>query len=266
MSTNTLEVHDGIVGALVRRGLPIDYAQRAAAELADHHGDLVGELRAAGMDESSATADASRRLGDTRRLVKKTVREYQRRFWCGRWRLTTFLFAPIPLLVLAWIGTALVAGVCLVLPLYLIGVKLSGPPDGIVSMGDYAGVYLAQALYYFIAPTLVMLLLARQAKRAALGWRWVAVSACVVACSACIIKCGFPMPELNHRYLDGTPVPADRFLITATLVAPGLSEVCWAWYRDQFGRILLPFAVAAVFLIRNRQLALRSERLVHDGC
>ena len=37
---------ESIASDLVRRGLPVEYAQRAAAELADHHGDLVAELRA----------------------------------------------------------------------------------------------------------------------------------------------------------------------------------------------------------------------------
>ena len=38
-----------------RRGLPADYAQRAAAELADHHGDLTSELIAAGFEETAAS-------------------------------------------------------------------------------------------------------------------------------------------------------------------------------------------------------------------
>ena len=36
--------------------------------------------------------------------MKKTVREYQRRYWCGRWPLITFLLGPIPLLLLAVAG------------------------------------------------------------------------------------------------------------------------------------------------------------------
>ena len=93
---NTPESLNGMVSDLIRRGLPADYATRAAAEFSDHHRDLVEELQASGLSESQATTEASHRLGDSRTLVKKTVREYQRRFWCGRWPLLMFLFGPIP--------------------------------------------------------------------------------------------------------------------------------------------------------------------------
>ena len=76
---NTQELHDGFQKELIRRGLPADYASSAAAELADHHRDLVGELCNTGMDESAAAREAAQRLGDHRSLVKKSVREFQRR-------------------------------------------------------------------------------------------------------------------------------------------------------------------------------------------
>ncbi len=258
---------DHLAADLVRRGLPVEYAQRAAAELADHHRDLVAELRATGLDEAAASAEASRRLGDSHSLVKKTVRAYQRRYWCGRWRWTMFVFAPIPLLFVAWLGTIALFALFIVWPLDALG--FSGPVetfDGIISTKEWAFACLVQAWFLFVVPAATMFGLARFARWAAIDWRWVAASACVLALSVCVASCGFPAAELHHRMTDGSPVPADRFVMTVGLVIPSPSAASRAWYRDQFGRILLPFAVAAVVLIRNRQLALRSEQLVLNGC
>jgi hypothetical protein len=264
---NTPEALDELLSQLLRRGLPADYARRAVEELADHHQDLVDELRAAGQGESQAVAEANRRLGEPRTLVMKTVGEYQRRYWCGRWRLTAFLFAPIPLLFLVWVATVVLYAALVVWPIDMLGLwGPETPPDGIVSTSEWVVASTIQGWFLFLVPAVLMLGLARLARRAAMGWRWVAVSACVLAFSACVAKCGFPAPELNHRYLDGTPLQADSFVFTVTFVAPGLSEVWWAWYRDQFGRILLPFAIATVVLFRSRQLARRSEQLALDGC
>jgi hypothetical protein len=258
---------DGIIVQLTRRGLPADYAHRAGTEIVDHYRDLVAEQRTAGLDEAAAAAEASRRLGDPRTLIKKTVREYQRRYWCGRWRLTTFLFAPMPLLILLWITTIVIYGVLFLWPLHAIGVLgPETPADGIISTSEWIVVGAIKAWFMLVLPAGIMFGLARLARRAAIGWRWITLSACVLALSACSAKYGFPAPELNHRYMNGAPVPADEPLFTATLVVPGISNVSWAWYRDQFGRILLPFAIAAIVLFRNRQLALRRAQLVLDDC
>src|SRR5690242_13501922 len=41
-SMNTPEALNHLVVQLVRRGLPVDYAERAVAEFDDHHRDLLG--------------------------------------------------------------------------------------------------------------------------------------------------------------------------------------------------------------------------------
>ena len=44
--------------ALLRRGMPVEYANRSLAELADHHADLVEESRRGG----ATPAEAARKL------------------------------------------------------------------------------------------------------------------------------------------------------------------------------------------------------------
>src|SRR5262245_40244470 len=99
---NTPESLNGMISELVRRGLPSAYAQRSVAEFADHYRDLVEELQAAGCSEADACAEASRRLGDSHTLIRKTVHAYRRRSWLARWPLVTFLLAPIPALIATW--------------------------------------------------------------------------------------------------------------------------------------------------------------------
>ncbi|MCA9241584.1 MAG: hypothetical protein KDA37_15345 [Planctomycetales bacterium] len=89
--------------ALLRRGMPVEYANRSLAELADHHADLVEESRRGGATPAEAAEEASRRLGEPRKLVGRIVREYQCRTLTGRWPLLSFIVAPLPLLILGWV-------------------------------------------------------------------------------------------------------------------------------------------------------------------
>ncbi|MGD9637418.1 MAG: hypothetical protein AB7U97_29370, partial [Pirellulales bacterium] len=77
MNSVTPVVPEKFATELIRRGLPIDYAQRAAQELAEHRCDVISELELGGMESTTAAQEAARRLGDDRLLVKKTVREFQ---------------------------------------------------------------------------------------------------------------------------------------------------------------------------------------------
>src|SRR5437764_607757 len=67
--------------------------------------ELVQELQSTGFSDSQAMTEASHRLGDSRKLAKKTVSEYRRRHWCGRWPLLTFMLAPIPAYIAAYAAT-----------------------------------------------------------------------------------------------------------------------------------------------------------------
>jgi hypothetical protein len=265
---NTPESLNGMVSGLVRRGLPLDYAERAAAELADHHRDLVDELRRTGLTESQATTEASQRLGDSRTLVKKTIREYQRRYWCARWPLITFLLGPIPILFFTYVAFVLVLYMVLT-PLEKLGVFRQYPPDGTLTTGEWLLNLLAIALVGFIGPAITMLTLARLAKRAALDWKWLVVSACLLGLTVGMMRCGFREARLNPT-MDGKPVLADQPLITfgVPLFAPSWREA-WRWYTydlQQICQVLLPLAIVAAVVMRSKQLSWRAPQLVADGC
>jgi hypothetical protein len=179
MNTVTPAPLEHIAVDLIRRGLPIDYAQRAAAELVDHHRDLVAELQNAGVDESAALAEASRRLGDSHTLVKKTVREYQRRHWCGRWPLMTFLLGPLPAMCLVSLAIALVLmGIAATGDAF--GVRL-GPPDGKTSITELLCIEGIWGLLFALPPMLVSIVFLWLARRSSCGLAWGGIAGIEVA-------------------------------------------------------------------------------------
>jgi hypothetical protein len=254
---NTPQLLNEVASELIGRGLPADYAARAAAELADHHGDLMHELQATGSSESQAATEAARRLGDTRALVKKTVREYQRRYWCARWPLLSFLFGPFALLI----GTSLAINLfalCIVGPLHWLGIA-SWNADGILSPGERFQIYVLQAIHLFIAPAIVMLILSWRARRAAISGIWVALSASLLTLLLVTIRCGIPHPIPTMFNLDGTTLPADRYLWTMSL--PGSWSELATWVSWTHAQCLVPFLVVAAMTIRSGQLSRRNSRL-----
>jgi len=260
---HTPEAIDGLLGQLLRCGLPVEYAQRAVEELADHHQDLVEELRAAGHGESQAVAEADRRLGAPRTLVKKTVSAYQRRFWCGRWPLLTFLLGPIPLLVITWVATSL-ASLCVVWPLVKLGVIGPYQCDGILSASERSQVYFMQGLYLFVIPMAVTLYFARLARRAALSWAWVAVAAGMLAALMISLECGIPDPVPIMMNADGTTLPADRFFCRMGM--PASWNDLWLWFGVNHIQCLLPLGIGGLMVVRMWQLSQRAARLAAGDC
>lgn len=108
---------------LIRRGLPADYARRAAEEIDDHRADVLAE---APRDEAAA----ARRVGDVRSLAARIAGAYRRRSWFGRWPLvTSLLLAPFAFFA-GWIAVVYVVAVGVCLADYL-GSTTSSFEDGI---------------------------------------------------------------------------------------------------------------------------------------
>jgi hypothetical protein len=183
MNTSTFEPLDEIVTELIRRGLPTEYARRAASELSDHHCDLVEELQAAGWTEPHAALEASRRLGHPRELVKKTVCEYQRSYWCGRWPLITFLLGPVPAFLLAVVLTGFIA----------VGVgKVVEKGAGITEIqtwAEYTIAYSAKIWLTYGIPSLVVVLFGWLAMRAAIHQAWPCLASIVLAAFVGFVQC-----------------------------------------------------------------------------
>jgi hypothetical protein len=239
MDTSTYEPLDGIGVELIRGGLPADYARRAASELADHRRDLVEELQASGWTESQAAIEASRRLGDPQALVKKTVREYQCRYWCGRWPLITFLLGPLPAFFVAFYVTGLVA----------LGIgKLFGKGPPVTPIETWIGItiaYAAKIWLTLVIPALVVAFFCWRAMRAALGRYWPCLASVVLASFAGFLQCGLVThPTQPHArafvigyYLWFSPVFQQESLLAFFMDRP--------W---QIAQLVIPLAIACVAL------------------
>jgi hypothetical protein len=246
MNNETCAPLERIAADLVRRGLPIEYAERAAAELADHHRDLKTELITAGFEEAAASAEASRRLGDARAIVRKTVREYQRRFWCGRWPLLTFLFGPIVLAVLSFVAIVLLA-YCIFVPLEHLGIRLDHTPDGIRSTSENVAALVGHVLSIFVPLTVSMLILTRFVKKAAMGFGWLWLSTGIMAVFASCFWMGFAGDVRAN-------MPADQGL---TIFGPPMLRFANdPLYVAQF---LLPLSIGAGMVLRMRRQSRRAE-------
>ncbi len=253
---NTPESLREFTGELILRGLPAEYARRAAEELADHHRDLTEEWQTAGMDETAAIAAAIERLGETKSLVKKTVRDYQRRHWCGRWRVVTFLFVPLVLLVAAWIGSGL--GLMLLgKTLEAIGIESPSKPE-LLTTGVYLVMYSFIGWYVFVLPMAVLLFLSRRASRAGLSWRWMALSALVLALNVGSMKFGFVGPLSGFTdATTGQALAPDRIVVSLPLYTffstPGGIISRYASDPQLVCQLLLPLAVAALLIWRAQR-------------
>jgi hypothetical protein len=266
MNFNRHEPLDGMVSDLVRRGLPVEYARRAAAEIDDHRRDLAEELRASGGTDSEIADQVSQRLGDNRTLIENTVRAHQRRYWCGRWRLTAFLFAPLPAFIAAYIGTAILmtAGVKI---LSTLGYVETDQLHVALSDVSLSVKYTVLIWLFIVLPAILTYDLVRLANRAALGWRWIALVACVVGFAMGSVRVERVAPDWSFWVANsnGHLVPKHVDFVIRFPIEPNWWSV--AAYRRpptivlHACQLLLPMVIAALVTLRARQLALRNSQL-----
>lgn len=171
---NALVSLETLAETLVRRGLPAEYAERSAAELLDHRRDVAEELRASGLDANEADIEAAQRLGEPRELVKKFTREYQRRYFCGRWPLVTFLLAPVPAFFAAWMA-ATWASMGTYYTLRNVGTALGLMEPSLATKATLKLVLIGGATAALV-PAILTVLFYRLARRAGCGWRWALAS------------------------------------------------------------------------------------------
>lgn len=275
MNNVTLGVPENFAAELVRRGLPIDYAQRAAEELADHHCDLASELEATGLDCEAAQAEARRRLGDDRVILKKTVREFQRRYWCARWPLITFLLAPIPTLLVAWYGVAILSWL-IVSGLIQLGLISASDADAALGALPANTKYWVLVSLFLLLPATVMYFFGRLARRAALGWPWIALVACLLGLFVGSVKWerigpGSQIVMRDRQTLEVIEQPRQPdFVITLGVPfnTAAISELKRWWFGNplQVAQLILPSAVALGMVLHGKRLAQQAGQLRLGRC
>jgi hypothetical protein len=182
---------------LRRQRLPSAYVERLLSELGDHYEDLFEE-RSSSMGAARKLQvqqdDSEQRLGDATRLAVFAAEQYHTRSFWGRHPLVTFVFGPLPLLVLGWVTCVLAYCVVVVLPAITIGYASEhwfGWP--LEEFHEYEYPYVQSIVmvlaswYVTVFPSLIAaLLLCRTYRRNALDWRWP-----VAGCGLLAIVAGF---------------------------------------------------------------------------
>lgn len=222
---------------LIRRGLPIKYVQRTVAELQDHRRDILDEFAGDPSRLPDANQVADGRLGDQGQLADAVVHHYRCRTFWGRHPVLTFIIAPIPTLVLAWLAAFL--GIWSLMWLV---------PDDIVH--ESFGVPLFRMVDFLLiygVPAAVTALLCRAGYRHALGWPWVGAACLLVGLLAFSLFTTLEPPTAgpgSGRYTVGLAFGWQQF---ASLLA-----------IQQLTQLLAPLTVGACFLF-GREMHVRRQ-------
>jgi hypothetical protein len=206
------QLRENLAAELKRQKLPPSYVERLLAEWDDHLADLQDERNAnmntARTSESNPNElqtthiiDLQQRLGDPTQLATFAEQTYRRRSFLGRHPIFTFLFAPLPLLLLSWIA--------ILSPFFMIGFVLDSIGAQTGEPRDYPylaalGIALWSWLIMAIAPLTTMLWLCRIARRNALKWRW-AVTANGLVATACAVLWAWGKQATNDHYIPNSP-------------------------------------------------------------
>jgi hypothetical protein len=106
-----------------------------------------------------------------------------------------------------------------------------------------------------------MFALVRLAKRAALDWKWLAVSACVLGVAVGMMRCQFPDA---HMRIESMPADQPGISLGAPLFAQTWRGV-WRWYThdlQQICQVLLPLGLTAIMTMRAKRVSQRASLLV----
>jgi hypothetical protein len=91
---------------MIRRGVALRHARRAALELECHHRDLMQQAIAAGETAGEARRSADDALGSDAILIERYAHEQELQSWMYRWR-AGYVLAPLPGFAAAFVAAVL---------------------------------------------------------------------------------------------------------------------------------------------------------------
>lgn len=150
---------------MVRRGVALRHARRAALELDSHHRDLIGQALARGDSLEEAKRSAHLALGTDALLIERYLRQKELRGWAYRWR-AVFLIAPL-LAFMAMVAAEMGSLVLIVshLPAHLRHMRV----PGVITHGMNDLVCLS---CLWVIPVAVAIVFGAVANRHRIAFRW----------------------------------------------------------------------------------------------
>ncbi|OAI48457.1 hypothetical protein AYO44_07000 [Planctomycetaceae bacterium SCGC AG-212-F19] len=232
---------DSLRSELLRRGLPRKYVERVVQELAEHQQDILDEQQeiAAGNCSKDKT-EATDRLGDPGKLADTIVSQFQSRTFVGRHPVLTFVVAPMPLAMFAWvctiIGTVFVCA-CLCWAGDLIGLSPASDDYKPITEWPVFSVWCILSFYYFLmfAPfVLVSAGFCRLAYRTGRGPLWAVMACLLVALFAASVSNGCKLPD----------APGTGYITTGSLLFPsGQTTLPQFSVTQQIIQFLVPLGI-----------------------
>lgn len=223
---------------MIRRGIAVRHARRAAVELECHHRELVEQALGRGDSSDQAERSAHEALGSDGILIERYASQRELRSWAHRWR-AGYVLAPL----LGFAG--LFAGAMLVIVAIskpLVAALQHGSNPG--ALNDHANVALSVFLLWLI-PAAVALGFGALAGRQHIALRW--LSAGIVVLGICAAQMNVQLTlagaSLHGSVTAGIGFSTGRLprelLHVLALVALTLIPAAWLRHRVMSGRLAL---------------------------
>lgn len=169
---------------LLRRGLPAGYVERVIEEWSDHLEDL--STAQFSKEADMPVPSVRETFGSEAELAESAVLQFRARTFAGRHPIWTFLIAPIPLLLLCWVGYYSV-----------LALLLSTTRDRYFDRGSPAAHATYQMFFetsLLIPPVVATLILGRLALRSGQRSRWMIAACALVALVAATHQANLALP------------------------------------------------------------------------
>lgn len=227
---------------LESRGFSSAYVQRLLHEWHDHLIDLSEEKGNAMSMDASLSGGLVNRMGEPRELADAAAKEFRKRTFAGRHPVVTFLLAPIPLTIVAWIGMFLLGIGGVELAKWMMGGELT-PSSGEWTPTAIFGAYAMLYAFVLTPPISLATYFVRLSRNSLRGWKWGLASCLLIALMAAAFQSnlGFPSGAAKGHLSLGFGIGPHTFTSPMAMV--------------QFG---LPLAFGLLALWRGRRAMLAS--------
>lgn len=223
---------------MIRRGVALRHARRAAVELECHHRELVEQALARGDSPEQAERSAHEALGGDAVLIERYASQRELRSWAYRWR-AGYVLAPLLGFAGAFGGAMLVV-MAIANPLSAALQHESNPG----ALNHPVNVVLSVLLLWLI-PAAVAIGFGALAGRQHIAARWLLAGIVVLAICAAQMNVQLTLAGGSHRGSLGagigfstTHLPRELLHVLA-LVALTLIPAAWLRHRVMSGRLAL---------------------------